>query len=51
MYSATVNIQALSTGATLTSPMTNLYIYVYTASKYMLAGSTFKIYGANYSDL
>lgn len=35
----------------LTGLVTNLYIYTYTATKYIKAGSTFKIYGGNYADL
>ncbi len=29
----------------------NLYIYTYTSSKYITAGSKFKIYGGNYADM
>lgn len=33
------------------TPVSNVYAYTYTASKYFKAGSTFKIYGGNYADM
>ena len=40
-----------SVASSVTGSVTNLYIYTYTATKYIKAGSTFKIYGGNYTDL
>ena len=49
--SITSGVRSKNSLNSINGQMTNLYIYTYTSSKYIKAGSVIKVYGGNYADM